>query len=805
MHVREDRARFGQRLTNLALSSELCDAFVVCEGKCSAEGSVSYVRVPVVRAVLAAASPSFDDAIRGLPKDGGASELRLPLTENALRCAIAYLTGSEKSAKLAECSFQELSEAAKALDLPGLEGWCHRVCGVKNGRSSLSSNRQLDRGSRVVVASGLMLVIILIYFWAPSRNFMIDNNGFFMDDRMIGKNKNVFEEHLDWNRLCRTDYWGLEMFDGSWTHKSFRPLTVLTFRWNYILHGFESAGFHVTNVLLHFGASALLGIFGSTVAGLPSRWGLLLAAVFLAHPVHTESVLYIVGRADIICLVIILVAALVYGPCLKQYGPNFLFTVLLLLVASALLVAAGLCKETGFCFYGLFVGWEVLALLSRQSKSRHWIARPRWHRYVRLVLLLIVGGCACYWRCWYTAGTTIERMDPHSNPIQVEKDFLVRALSYALVHGIYAQLLVWPSFLCYDYSFDAIPVVREAFDLRLLLPISAYLAFFVLFNLSMRVLMPSQAKGTFLKHAREAPIVGLAVVVLSFFPMSNLVFPVGTMIGERLLYIPSAGLLLCLVGLVHVRQSQSGGMMKHVPAIIMVCVGFVYAWLCGNRVLDWASPEAIQVADGLKQLRSSRVQFNYGNVLLLHKKYDEALETYQRAIAIDPADRDSLPLYHAGQILIYKGRHQEAVDYLRRAVAGYFSPLTINEEEIWHDYALAKWFTEDAQGAVENFWNALTIKPTHTKSLNNLGCAQGLGALLGRLPVDMIRHGIDSLRNAIALEPTSILYWRNIVALFRIAGDVGGASEAWAHLQAHMPEGAEGEPPSDCSWEFNFR
>lgn len=80
-------------------------------------------------------------------------------------------------------------------------------------------------------------------------------------------------------------------------------------------------------------------------------------------------------------------------------------------------------------------------------------------------------------------------------------------------------------------------------------------------------------------------------------------------------------------------------------------------------------------------MNSARVQFNYANILLLEHHYDEALETYRRAIRLDPTDHDSLPLYHAGQILTYQGKHEEAVQYLHKAVTGFFSPLTIREEE----------------------------------------------------------------------------------------------------------------------------
>lgn len=35
------------------------------------------------------------------------------------------------------------------------------------------------------------------------------------------------------------------------SHKSYRPLCVLTFRWNYLFHGLEPGGYHLVNMLLH--------------------------------------------------------------------------------------------------------------------------------------------------------------------------------------------------------------------------------------------------------------------------------------------------------------------------------------------------------------------------------------------------------------------------------------------------------------------------------------------------------------------------------------------------------------------------
>jgi len=525
------------------------------------------------------------------------------------------------------------------------------------------------------------------------------------------------------------------------------------------------------------------------------------------HPVHTESVLYIVGRADILCCALVLLAALVYAPCIAGRARGPICALGRLLLASALLVAAGLCKETGFCFFGLLAGWEILRGLRPAARGR---ACSAWRRWLRLALLLALGTAACGCRWWYTAGTAIERMDPHSNPIAAEEDRTVRVLSYALVHGLYAKLLVWPTFLCYDYSLDAVPLVRTVEDLRLMLPAAAYLACAQLLACACWALRPrwwaalDPSGCVRAGKPHEGPMVGAAVVILSFVPMANVLFPVGTVIGERLLYIPSAGLLLAIVSLAHFAGLRCRRQ-RLLWAIALLTAGAALAWLCACRVPDWRTSDTITVADGLKQLRSARVQFNFANVHLQGKRYEQALATYQRAIEIDPTDHDSLPLYHSGQILFYHGRTAEAEVYLHKAVSGYFSPLTIKEEEIWHDYGLVLWFAQKPQESIVNFHKSLVINPAFTKALNNVACAAGYGGLTGALPRPYVNYALQSIEQALALEPTNILYWRNSVALLQLAGDLQTAEAAWQRVAALDPQGALQGPPQECSWEFYFR
>ena len=173
-------------------------------------------------------------------------------------------------------------------------------------------------------------------------------------------------------------------------------------------------------------------------------------------------------------------------------------------------------------------------------------------------------------------------------------------------------------------------------------------------------------------------------------------------------------------------------------------------------------------------------------------------------MALDPTGRDCMPLYHAGQIQIYRGNKTAAEELLAKAVEGHFSPLLVNEEEVFHDYGLALWFAEKPMDAITNFEKSLAINGTFTKGLNNLGCALGLGAVLGKLPQQMIVPGIQQLQQAVSLSGDSILYWRNLVALLRFANQDEAAASAYQQLVALDPHSAQ-DPPQDCSWEFSFR
>ncbi|XP_017486298.1 PREDICTED: transmembrane and TPR repeat-containing protein 2-like, partial [Rhagoletis zephyria] len=117
------------------------------------------------------------------------------------------------------------------------------------------------------------------------------------DTRAITANDDLRPE-TPWSALLLHDYWGTPIGSSN-SHGSYRPVTVATFRLNYLLHGLRPLGYHLGNLLLHGLVTALY----TTVlqaAAVHRRVTLLSGLLFAAHPIHVEAVSSVVGRADLL-------------------------------------------------------------------------------------------------------------------------------------------------------------------------------------------------------------------------------------------------------------------------------------------------------------------------------------------------------------------------------------------------------------------------------------------------------------------------------------------------------------------------
>lgn len=147
-----------------------------------------------------------------------------------------------------------------------------------------------------------------------------------------------------WAQMMRNDFWGTPLTD-SGSHGSYRPLCVFSYKLNNLLGGFKPIGYHLVNVLLHCVATILVVKIARHL--LQSSWGTIVAgALFASHPIHTEAVAGIVGRADIAACIFYLLAFLTYCKHVswRERGNKQSWSLLILAITSS--IAAVLCKET---------------------------------------------------------------------------------------------------------------------------------------------------------------------------------------------------------------------------------------------------------------------------------------------------------------------------------------------------------------------------------------------------------------------------------------------------------------------------
>ena len=186
-------------------------------------------------------------------------------------------------------------------------------------------------------------------------------------------------QDLRWNSplsvLFKNDFWGTPLTH-SGSHKSYRPLCVLSFRLNYYFHQLNPFGYHLVNVILHILVTLLFTHLSQKKFNLSKRMTIIAVLLFAAHPIHTEAVSSIVGRADLGAALFFLLSLLSYINYCQESDKVYLnrSAVNLYLYSSLIFAAFSmLTKEYGITVlavcgvYHLFINQKMLPTFSHFS------------------------------------------------------------------------------------------------------------------------------------------------------------------------------------------------------------------------------------------------------------------------------------------------------------------------------------------------------------------------------------------------------------------------------------------------------
>uniref|UniRef100_A0A8C2UK91 dolichyl-phosphate-mannose--protein mannosyltransferase n=2 Tax=Chinchilla lanigera TaxID=34839 RepID=A0A8C2UK91_CHILA len=154
---------------------------------------------------------------------------------------------------------------------------------------------------------------------------------------------------------------------------------------NILLTGMDPFYFHVVNMILHCLVTLVLMYTCDRAVFRSPGLAFVTALLFAVHPVHTEAVAGIVGRADVLACLLFLLAFLSYTRSLDQHGAGgrlppaaspFFLLLSLLLGTCAMLV-----KETGVTVFGVCLVYDFFSLSHNQDKSSNGVLHQRSPRH----------------------------------------------------------------------------------------------------------------------------------------------------------------------------------------------------------------------------------------------------------------------------------------------------------------------------------------------------------------------------------------------------------------------------------------
>ena len=518
----------------------------------------------------------------------------------------------------------------------------------------------------------------------------------------------------------------------------YRPLTIAMFAVIFQFVGANPFIYHLLTVLLY--AFTCLLLYKTLLLllrkyngyGYAETLSWMTAVLFAVHPVHTEVAANVKGCDEIVTMIGSL-AALYFSLKALDTGKT------IFKVGAAIAL-----------FFGLLAKENAVTFLAVIPLALYYFRNADFGQIVKTSMPLL-GAFALFFIMRMAVLPDLFSDPPKelmNNPFlkwngEAWIDF-TSAEKYATIMytlGLYVKLLILPVTLTYDYYPRHIEIMQFG-DIMVIGSILLYLA------------LAGYGLWSLLKGKRDVIGFGILFYLITFSIVSNLVFPIGTNMGERFLFMPSVGFSMIVSALlIQLARSKQGVSFQKmmVPLAITGVIAIAFSVKTFLRNQDWYSNKTLVFTDVLTSPNSAKVQSVCGMISttegieekdpvkkkeLLQKSieynsraidihptyksallnrgvayyhlgmYDEAISDQQRVIKVapdDPKGKTNLSQALGGKGKYYEDEKQELTSALKFFEESYAMDNS-NEETIWHlgtTYAKLgnypesiKWFTK---------------------------------------------------------------------------------------------------------------
>jgi protein O-mannosyl-transferase len=385
-------------------------------------------------------------------------------------------------------------------------------------------NPPLRRPGAVHVAVTVLLAVVVLATYA--NTFAV---GFIVDSRPIiqgAPQVHAFTAHNIKLILTHGYWWPTAMAE------PYRPLTTFSFLVNYAVlgNGERPSGYHWVNLGLHWGNALLVYLLMLRLGGA------LLAAVFAAalfavHPIATEAVTNLVGRADLLAAASVFGGLLLHIRC-QTATRKFWWRLALLLTATAGVFS----KENAVVLLGVVGLYDVLFRLGTGEAASLRRTVLRIGQFAIRDWSVLVPPLALLWGMRRWIANVELPPEQFSENILNMADFVTARLTAIRVIGQELWQLLWPAKLCWDYSVDETRLF--GWDLGHWPDQQAVIA--------LVVLLGAVALAVALWRRAPAFVFCLAFFFITLLPTSNLILLIYSVRADRFLYLPAAGAAGCV-------------------------------------------------------------------------------------------------------------------------------------------------------------------------------------------------------------------------------------------------------------------
>lgn len=393
----------------------------------------------------------------------------------------------------------------------------------------------------------------------------------------------------------------------------YRPITKTAWLMVWLLGGGSPIPFHFLNLLLGTVIVLLLHEYLLELE-IPPRVAFLAAFLFALFPIHVEATAPIFGSAEL------LAGAFALGALLLHRRNHRVLALVLFALAVYSKESAAALAAIGF-------------LAIPGARRRYWADGLAAAAIV--VSMLVVRSLV---------STGMEAIPAADNPMSLQSP-VRRVISALWVQSLYLWKTYVPIHLSVEYSYKQIPLVVKMSDPRAIAGVAFLLA------------------SIWIAWKKRVYAPGVLAWWILFLPTANLLYPIGTMMAERLAYLPSAGAALVLATWLAKRKTLREPRNLYV---LLAVVFLLYGGRTFVRNLVWTDADrfyAVLVADAPN---SARAHFGRGVYLASKGKDAEAVEEYRRATEILPSFADAH--FNRANALIRLGRDDEAIEAYKRVV-----------------------------------------------------------------------------------------------------------------------------------------